>query len=248
MSRERVYWFATKNAVEGERDPPGQTRELLQRLFRNWHEPVQALIAASQEDSILRNDIYDIDPLPNFVQGRAGLLGDAAHAMTPNLGQGACQAMEDGILLAACLKKSSRVDSGLLEYERRRMPRTRQFVLRARRLGVIAQWENPALCWLRDTAMRATPKQIAARQMKLLLDFEILARIRKGPVHEAGGRPEIHFDKLDSRHAPVMASASKSFPCPSRPTRCGRRRPRSSRGSPRRDNPLPCRSTILASC
>jgi 2-polyprenyl-6-methoxyphenol hydroxylase-like FAD-dependent oxidoreductase len=95
--------------------------------------------------------------------------------MTPNLGQGACQAIEDAVVLGACLKENGRVESALLEYERQRMERTRQFVLRSRWLGVIAQGENAILCWVRDTAMRATPKQIATRQVKSMLGFEILS-------------------------------------------------------------------------
>lgn len=175
MSRGRVYWFATNNAPEGERDTEGRAQDKLLRLFRGWHEPIEALIGGAEDHSILRNDIYDINPLPRFVQSRVALLGDAAHAMTPNLGQGACQAIEDAVVLAACLKRNTGVESGLLEYERRRMPRTRQIVLQSRRLGMIAQRENPALCWVRDMAMRAMPKQIAARQMKSLLDFELLS-------------------------------------------------------------------------
>jgi len=123
MSRGRIYWFATKNTPEGERDPEGDSKQTLLKLFRGWHEPVEALIEAATEGSILRNDIYDLSPLRRWVDNRVALLGDAAHAMTPNLGQGACQAIEDGAVLAACLSKSSRIDSALLEYQRRRVPR-----------------------------------------------------------------------------------------------------------------------------
>jgi 2-polyprenyl-6-methoxyphenol hydroxylase-like FAD-dependent oxidoreductase len=174
MSAGRVYWFATRNAPEGQKDTPGQTRESLMQLFAGWHQPIEALIAATREEAILRNDIYDIDPLPRFVQGRVALLGDAAHAMTPNLGQGACQAMEDAVVLAACLKKAGRIEPAFIEYEHRRMPRTAQVLLRSRRLGAVAQWQNPVLCRLRDSVMRITPKTAAARQMKALLDVEIL--------------------------------------------------------------------------
>lgn len=175
MNRGRVYWFAVNNVAEGERVMEGQTKAMLSRLFRGWHEPIEALIAAAKEGSILQNDIYDTNPLPRFVERRAGLLGDAAHSMTPNLGQGACQAIEDAVVLGICLKKNGHVEPALLEYERRRMPRTKQFVLRSRWLGAVAQIENAALCWIRDAAMRATPKTIAARQIKSMLNFEILA-------------------------------------------------------------------------
>jgi 2-polyprenyl-6-methoxyphenol hydroxylase-like FAD-dependent oxidoreductase len=180
MSRNRVYWFATSNAAEGERNPEGRSKDMLSRLFHGWHDPIGALIEAAREDSILQNDIYDMNPLPSCVRGRVALLGDAAHAMTPNLGQGACQAIEDAIVLAACLRKNARVEPALVEYERRRMPRTRQFVLRSRRLGAFAQWENPILCWVRDTAMRATPTKMVSGQARLMPDFELLESSEKG--------------------------------------------------------------------
>jgi 2-polyprenyl-6-methoxyphenol hydroxylase-like FAD-dependent oxidoreductase len=175
MSQGRVYWFATKNAPEGERDSRGKTRDTVARLFRGWHQPIEALIAATQEESILRNDIYDIDPLPHFASGRIGLVGDAAHAMTPNLGQGACQAMEDAVVLGACLKTNASIQSALIEYEKRRMPRTRRIVIQARRFGAIAQLESAPLRFIRDAAIRATPTGVAVRQTESLLNFEILS-------------------------------------------------------------------------
>ena len=186
MSGGRVYWFATKNAAEGGRDASGQVKKGLARLFRGWHDPVEALLEGSAEESILRNDIYDFDPLPNFVRGRVALLGDAAHGMTPNLGQGACQAMEDGVLLGACLTKNASLSAGLLEYEHRRMPRTRQVVLRARWAGVMAQWENPVVRWMRDTAMRAIPQKFNSREMNLLQDVELLSPAERALFPSAG--------------------------------------------------------------
>ena len=179
MDQGRVYWFAVNNAPEGERAPKGETKVMLARLFQGWHEPIGALIAAAKEGSILQNDIYDVNPLPRFAKDRAGLLGDAAHSMTPNLGQGAGQAIEDAVVLAVCLKKNKDIRAALMEYERRRMPRTKQIVLRSRWLGVVAQLENAALCWIRNAALRATPKQIAGRQMNSLLNAEILAPFEK---------------------------------------------------------------------
>ena len=144
-------------------------------MFRGWHQPIEALIAASQEESILRNDIYDIDPLPHFARGRIGLLGDAAHAMTPNLGQGGCQAIEDAVVLGACLKTNAEVPSALIEYEKRRMPRTRKIVIQSRRFGSLAQLESGPLRLIRDAAIRATPASFAVRQTESLLNFEILS-------------------------------------------------------------------------
>jgi len=173
MAARRVYWFATRNAPEGERDPEGCAKQSLEELFRGWHEPVEELIEASEESSILRNDIYDRDPLKRWSEGLVTLLGDAAHPMTPNLGQGACQAIEDAIVLAASLKHSKNVESGLREYECRRIPRTAEIVLQSRGLGEIAQWENPFACGLRNLAIRAMPDVLARKQIERIVGYDL---------------------------------------------------------------------------
>jgi len=162
------------NTPQDQQDSSFGTKNILRQLFRGWHQPIDALIAAAAEESILRNDIYDLDPLGHFAQGRIALLGDAAHAMTPNLGQGACQAIEDAVVLAACLKAAGEVQPALLEYERRRMPRTRKVLLWSRRFGVVAQLQNPLLCWFRNSVIRLTPTSATQTQIKALLEYPIL--------------------------------------------------------------------------
>jgi 2-polyprenyl-6-methoxyphenol hydroxylase-like FAD-dependent oxidoreductase len=178
MARGRVYWFATKNARKDERDPVGQSKSHLAQLFRGWHPPIEALLAATREESILRNDISDIPPLPGFSDGRVALLGDAAHAMTPDLGQGACQAIEDAVVLAACLKTVGGVARGLRQYERRRRLRTKQVWRNSRRLGGVAQLENPLLCALRDGLLRVAPTA-GMKQVQALLRVQVLTEAER---------------------------------------------------------------------
>lgn len=181
----RVYWYAAKNLPEGERDSPGQAKQNLIRLFRGWHDPVEAVIEATVESAILRNDIYDRDPLPHWSENRATLLGDAAHPMTPNLGQGGCQAIEDAVVLAACLANSDQVDSALRHYQDRRIPRTSAIVLQSRRIGEIGQWENRFLCFLRNSAVRALPSRIKAHQIASVAVYEALTEAERALL----GRP-----------------------------------------------------------
>ena len=99
----RVFWYATHNCPAGEQDRAGERKSRLSRLFGGWREPIGRLIDATDEEAILRNDIFDRRPVRHWGSGRVTLLGDAAHPPTPNLGQGACQALEDALILAGCL-------------------------------------------------------------------------------------------------------------------------------------------------
>ncbi|MEU4225493.1 FAD-dependent monooxygenase [Nonomuraea sp. NPDC026600] len=99
LTGELVYYYATDLSPAGA--VHADEREELLRRFDGWHDPIPALIRASDNARILRNDLYYFDtPLPAMHRGRVALIGDAAHPMTPNLGQGACQAIEDAIILA----------------------------------------------------------------------------------------------------------------------------------------------------
>ena len=170
----RVYWAVSKNAREGEKDVPGATKDALLELLRGWHGPIQPLIEATEEVEILRTDIYDREPLgKRWGEGSVTLLGDAAHPMTPDLGQGACQAIEDAVVLAGCLRKEGDVGDALRLYEARRGERTAHIVRQSRRIGRVAQLENPLLCRLRNAALKAIPGRMQLRQMEPVVGYEV---------------------------------------------------------------------------
>ena len=127
---ERVYWFVMVNADQPNQLYADDRREVLNRVG-DWHHPIPALIATTPEDQVLHNDVVDIDPVPTFVNDRVVLLGDAAHAMPPDLGQGACQAIEDAVVLAACLA-SSDVPEALTQYDEQRRARVHPIAEAAR--------------------------------------------------------------------------------------------------------------------
>jgi 2-polyprenyl-6-methoxyphenol hydroxylase-like FAD-dependent oxidoreductase len=163
---ERFYWFATLNAKAGETQPDAeaQKRELAAR-FAGFVPFVPALIASTPATAILRTDIRDRPCSSRWGAGRVSLLGDAAHAMTPNLGQGACQAIEDALVLAQELERSDTIASGLRAYEAARMARANAVVVTARRLGAIGQWQNPFACALRDRLFSWLPPSSTKRQL-----------------------------------------------------------------------------------
>ena len=172
ISGNRVYWYATDNVPEGQREPPDQAKARLTAMFASWHDPIPALIRVTDPAAILRNDIYDRDPADRWGSGRITLLGDAAHPMTPNLGQGACQAIEDALVLARDLGRGGDVEASLRRYEAERMPRTRFIVTASRRVGQMFQVESPALCRARDAMLRLIPAAMNYRSLARIGGYE----------------------------------------------------------------------------
>jgi 2-polyprenyl-6-methoxyphenol hydroxylase-like FAD-dependent oxidoreductase len=93
------------------------------RLFGTWHEPIPVLLASARPQDVLRHDVAELAaPLPSFHHGRAVLLGDAAHPMTPNLGQGACQALEDAAVLSWHHRPRAPIVAGAVRHPDRSEP------------------------------------------------------------------------------------------------------------------------------
>jgi 2-polyprenyl-6-methoxyphenol hydroxylase-like FAD-dependent oxidoreductase len=161
----RAEWHAVLNLPAGTRfaDPLAELR----RRFRAWHDPIPALLDATRADAVLHHDVNELrTPLPAYAVGRIALLGDAAHAMTPNLGQGACQALEDAVTLAAALVTEAGTDAALARYDAERRPRSQAVARAARQAGRMGQQlSHPLSVALRNTAMRLTPSRAAMRMI-----------------------------------------------------------------------------------
>jgi 2-polyprenyl-6-methoxyphenol hydroxylase-like FAD-dependent oxidoreductase len=172
IGRAGTYWFATKNAPEGESDEPQGRKAEVVRRFSGWHEPVAAVVGAADDTAILRNDVYYLEPLPRWSDGRLVLVGDAAHATTPGIGQGAAQAIEDAVVLADRL--ASRGDPGiaLTEYESIRRPRTEAVLRISRRADKAAQLASPIGWRLRNALVRRLPERAQRRQLEPLVRHE----------------------------------------------------------------------------
>jgi 2-polyprenyl-6-methoxyphenol hydroxylase-like FAD-dependent oxidoreductase len=161
----RAEWHAVLTLPAGTRfsDPLAELR----RRFQDWHDPIPALLDATRSDAVLHHDVYELrTPLPSYTAGRIALLGDAAHAMTPNLGQGACQALEDAVVLAAALAAEPSVDAALARYDAERRPRSQAVARAARQAGRMGQQlARPVPVALRNAAMRLTPSRAAVRMI-----------------------------------------------------------------------------------
>jgi 2-polyprenyl-6-methoxyphenol hydroxylase-like FAD-dependent oxidoreductase len=161
----RVYWFAVANAPAGAASPDPHA-EVVAR-FGGWHDPIPRLLAATPPGDVLHLDIHDLYlPLPPFTTGRVALLGDAAHAMTPDVGQGACQAIEDAVTLASALAGEPDVTRALAAYDAQRRPRAESVVKAARRTGRFAQADGAVAVALRGLLLRVVPTSASTRMVE----------------------------------------------------------------------------------
>ena len=152
----RLYWFAVWNAPEGEMLTPNERRERALSIFHGWHAPIEDVIRATDPAAILHDDVRELVDLPTWIHGRVALLGDAAHAMTPNLGQGGCAAIEDAYVLARCLADTRPVEDALDRYVRLRRPRVTSITRDSRAFGFFGQLENALARRVRDAITVAT--------------------------------------------------------------------------------------------
>ncbi len=160
-----VYWFAVWDSPAGEEDGPGAARRRLEAFATDFPPPVGSLIAAVDEARLVRTDLHDFRPIASWHRGRVVLIGDAAHATTPNLGQGGAQAIEDGYALARTLYEESSVQVALSRFENMRMKKARMIVERSWQLGKVSHWSGSVARAVRNFALRRTPDSVAVRQL-----------------------------------------------------------------------------------
>ncbi|MBO0840144.1 MAG: FAD-dependent monooxygenase [Sciscionella sp.] len=165
---KHAYCYATARVLEG-----GTERDIamLRERFAGWPDPIPALLASTTQDAVLRHDLYRLPSMPSFVRGRVALLGDAAHAMPPDLGQGACQALEDAAVLGNCLASGDPV-IGLANYDKARRHRAQWVANHSTMLGVIGQTAAPPLVWLRDIAVGRMSERSMIRQLRKVLNWQ----------------------------------------------------------------------------
>jgi 2-polyprenyl-6-methoxyphenol hydroxylase-like FAD-dependent oxidoreductase len=178
IGNNRIYWFATGNLPAEKRFTGAESKAYLLRQFADWYEPIPELIASTSAESILYHPIYDIEPLERWLDGHVVLLGDAAHAMTPNMGQGACQAIEDAYALAWALGNCPNIDEALRQYEALRLPRAASIMSRSRQIGKVGQLSNPLLCWLRNNAVKFLPGGMRDDALNAVIHYDIRQAIK----------------------------------------------------------------------
>ena len=162
----QLYCFAVANAPAGEVDAEVGRLERFRDRFASFEGQVPEILRAlERSDQLIHNDLEELPKCP-WYDRRVVLLGDAAHAMTPNMGQGAAMALEDSAVLVELLAKPEPLEEGLAQWVARRESRVRWVQNQSRRIGKVGQLENGVACFLRNAVLKLTPERAAADALR----------------------------------------------------------------------------------
>ncbi len=176
VAGDRFYFFFDVPLPKGTTNDRAHYQTELQEYFQGWAKPVQLLIDRLDPENVARVEIHDVGPIEKMVQGRVALLGDAAHATCPDLGQGGCQALEDGFVIANYLLSTNvSVADALMRYEKERKVRTTEIVNKARNRAEAIHGKDPAVTqkWY-DQLSQESPLDVTSAIAKI---------ISGGPLH-----------------------------------------------------------------
>lgn len=163
ISDKEVYWFAVAKAPRGGKDDPSLIKEKLQDMYADFSEPIPSILSATPSARIIRNDITDLQPIGDWFKGRVCLIGDAAHATTPNMGQGGGQAVEDAWFLSRILKAEKDYRIAFPQFQKKRQKKVAKVVKTSWQIGKVAHLSFGQ--GLRNFLLRNTPKSLAEKRM-----------------------------------------------------------------------------------
>ncbi len=169
IAEDLVYWYAVQKVEAGGKDNLSNLHQTIIPIFKEF-DMAEKIISKTPVNQIIRGDLYDLKPTRPWFQNNISLVGDAIHAMTPNLGQGGAQSIEDAFALTRCLQKNKDLTSAFQQYEKLRYPKAKFVVDQSRLFGAIAHWENPLMISVRNFVLRNSPQKIFMKQFVKLYE------------------------------------------------------------------------------
>lgn len=164
IGESKVYWYALKDSQNRETT----SIEKLLDLFQNYHPVVKEIISQTEKAKLLTNEMLDLEPLNQWYKENICLIGDAAHATTPNMGQGACQSIEDAYVLSEELVNSKNVVKAFQNYQERRIQKANKVINMSWKVGKVAHLSNPILAGVRNILLKNTPEFMVKKQNEFL--------------------------------------------------------------------------------
>lgn len=168
VNETEVYWYITEKHAAGMKLSIEETKPYLLKLVSEFNSPIQEAIQLTENQNILHNDLSDFRPINQWYKDNIILVGDAAHATTPNLGQGACQAIEDALCLANCLKEAPSVLEAFSKFQNARMKKVKFVVNTSFQIGQLSNMGGAVGYRLRNFILKAAPTSVAEKQFDYL--------------------------------------------------------------------------------
>ena len=168
ISENEVYWFAVSKAPESQDPKPLASHAPLLELFQRFHPLITKTIRTTPLDKIISNDLHDLSRLSSWSEGKICLLGDAAHATTPNMGQGAGQGIEDAYFISQAMAENTQPEEAFKVFEANRRKKVDYVVNNSWRFGKMAHSASGR--WFMKTMMRIMPEKAMKRQMEKLFE------------------------------------------------------------------------------
>ncbi len=165
MTDRKIYWYAVINKKTHKR------YNSLSENFHGFHPLILDIIDSTLQENIILNDIIDLSPIPTWYSENLCLIGDAAHATTPNLGQGACQAIEDAYVIGKLLEKNRDFNLVFEQFQKIRRKKVDHVVRTSLKIGQVSQWEKGT--YLRNFLMRLVPERISQQMVEKVIQLEM---------------------------------------------------------------------------
>lgn len=165
INSDDYYWYMTFDSAAGKSISPDQMRSHAESLFKSFFPRWIGLLEHTGPNEILKTDISDLKPLKKWASGRVGLIGDAAHATTPNLGQGGAMAVEDALVLARSFDEVGLNEAAFERFEQHRREKVNWIVSTSWTIGKICHLRNPVARSMRNAFLMHTPKSVSKKQI-----------------------------------------------------------------------------------
>ena len=171
INDKQIYVFITNYEKAGGKDNPLTVINDLINLCDGFPPIIKQMILSTKGNDILRNDLFDFKPIKKWTDGKIALIGDAALATTPNLGQGACQAIEDAYVIAQQLSLNNDVETGLKSFEEKRMKKATYITNTSWQFGQITNTSGLLKSVLMGV-LRMTPNSINDKQLDKIYSLD----------------------------------------------------------------------------
>ncbi|MBX9850969.1 MAG: FAD-dependent monooxygenase [Cytophagaceae bacterium] len=170
IAANKVYWFAVIKSEAGEKDNSSSVKEIIYQRFNKFNPIISKIIEHTPSERIIRSDLFDLKRLDSWHKGRVCLLGDAAHATTPNMGQGGAQGVEDAYFISNFLFRNTDYEKAFSEFETSRRKKVDYVVNTSWRFGQMIH--NPLLQPVLKLMMKMSPEKMVVKQMQELYSLQ----------------------------------------------------------------------------